>query len=71
MGVWNAHTSIGNILGNVIPAALLGYGWLVSCALTCSWGVCTHRNRGWGFMVPSFIMLGVTLIVALFCPICT
>jgi len=31
MGVWNAHTSIGNILGNVIPAALLGYGWLVSC----------------------------------------
>lgn len=27
MGVWNAHTSIGNILGTVIAAACLQYGW--------------------------------------------
>ena len=27
MGIWNAHTSIGNILGNVIPAMVIGYGW--------------------------------------------
>jgi OPA family glycerol-3-phosphate transporter-like MFS transporter 1/2 len=27
MGVWNAHTSIGNILGTVVAAACLRYGW--------------------------------------------
>jgi len=27
MGIWNSHTSIGNILGAVIPAAVLSYGW--------------------------------------------
>ena len=27
MGIWNAHTSIGNILGNIIPAMVIGYGW--------------------------------------------
>ena len=27
MGVWNAHTSVGNILGTVIPGALLGLNW--------------------------------------------
>lgn len=27
MGVWNAHTSLGNILGTVIAAACLQYGW--------------------------------------------
>lgn len=27
MGVWNAHTSVGNILGSVLAAAVLGYGW--------------------------------------------
>ncbi|KAF8069415.1 glycerol-3-phosphate transporter 1 [Scenedesmus sp. PABB004] len=27
MGLWNAHTSLGNILGTVIAAACLQYGW--------------------------------------------
>jgi len=27
MGVWNAHTSIGNILGSLIAASVLQYGW--------------------------------------------
>lgn len=27
MGVWNAHTSIGNITGSLIAASVLQYGW--------------------------------------------
>lgn len=27
MGIWNAHTSIGNISGSLIAAAVLRYGW--------------------------------------------
>ncbi|CAN1265363.1 Putative glycerol-3-phosphate transporter 1 [Linum perenne] len=27
MGVWNAHTSVGNISGSLIAAAMLSYGW--------------------------------------------
>ena len=27
MGIWNAHTSIGNITGSLIASALLSYGW--------------------------------------------
>ncbi|KAL9240380.1 hypothetical protein vseg_014606 [Gypsophila vaccaria] len=27
MGVWNAHTSMGNITGSLIASALLKYGW--------------------------------------------
>mmetsp|Transcript_25230 Transcript_25230/g.64097 ORF Transcript_25230/g.64097 Transcript_25230/m.64097 type:complete len:498 (-) Transcript_25230:369-1862(-) len=27
MGIWNAHTSVGNILGTVVSAALLSWGW--------------------------------------------
>lgn len=27
MGIWNAHTSVGNIAGSLIAAALLKYGW--------------------------------------------
>lgn len=27
MGIWNAHTSVGNITGSLIAAALLRYGW--------------------------------------------
>jgi OPA family glycerol-3-phosphate transporter-like MFS transporter 1/2 len=26
-GIWNAHTSIGNILGAVIPGAFVGTQW--------------------------------------------
>ena len=31
MGVWGANTSVGAILGTVIPAALLQHGWGYSC----------------------------------------
>ncbi|XP_057952616.1 putative glycerol-3-phosphate transporter 1 [Malania oleifera] len=27
MGIWNAHTSVGNISGSLIASALLQYGW--------------------------------------------
>ncbi|KAK7827269.1 putative glycerol-3-phosphate transporter 1 [Quercus suber] len=27
MGIWNAHTSIGNMTGSLIASALLSYGW--------------------------------------------
>ncbi|KAJ4951086.1 hypothetical protein NE237_027918 [Protea cynaroides] len=27
MGIWNAHTSVGNITGSLIASALLNYGW--------------------------------------------
>lgn len=33
MGIWNAHTSLGNILGTVIAAACLQYGWGYSFVL--------------------------------------
>ena len=27
MGIWNSHTSVGNILGATVPAAVLHFGW--------------------------------------------
>lgn len=27
MGIWNAHTSVGNIVGSLIASAMLSYGW--------------------------------------------
>lgn len=27
MGIWNAHTSVGNITGSLIASAMLAYGW--------------------------------------------
>lgn len=27
MGIWNAHTSVGNIVGSLVASALLAYGW--------------------------------------------
>ena len=27
MGIWNAHTSVGNIAGSLIASAMLSYGW--------------------------------------------
>ncbi|PKA64166.1 Putative glycerol-3-phosphate transporter 1 [Apostasia shenzhenica] len=33
MGVWNAHTSVGNITGSLIASACLGYGWGWSFAI--------------------------------------
>ncbi|GFZ16547.1 major facilitator superfamily protein [Actinidia rufa] len=27
MGVWNAHTSVGNIIGSLLAASVLDYGW--------------------------------------------
>ena len=30
MGVWNSHTSVGNILGSVIAGAFASYNWGLS-----------------------------------------
>lgn len=27
MGIWNSHTSVGNITGSLVAAAMLSYGW--------------------------------------------
>lgn len=27
MGVWNSHTSVGNIVGSVVASSVLGFGW--------------------------------------------
>ncbi|KAK4772140.1 hypothetical protein SAY86_013915 [Trapa natans] len=27
MGIWNSHTSVGNVMGSVIASAVLEYGW--------------------------------------------
>ncbi|KAE8661845.1 putative glycerol-3-phosphate transporter 4 [Hibiscus syriacus] len=43
MGIWNAHTSVGNISGSLLAAAVLDYGWgwsfIVPGALIASAGV--------------------------------
>ncbi|CAN6476755.1 unnamed protein product [Victoria cruziana] len=33
MGIWNAHTSVGNIVGSLVASAVLRYGWGWSFAL--------------------------------------
>lgn len=33
MGIWNAHTSVGNISGSLVASALLSYGWGWSMAV--------------------------------------
>lgn len=33
LGIWNAHTSVGNISGSLIAAAMLKYGWCWSFAV--------------------------------------
>ena len=30
MGVWNAHTNVGNVLGSIIAGAFVNYYWGVS-----------------------------------------
>ncbi|XVF10907.1 hypothetical protein REPUB_Repub07fG0223800 [Reevesia pubescens] len=46
MGVWNAHTSVGNISGSLLAAAVLDYGWgwsfIIPGALIASSGVLVY-----------------------------
>ncbi|OMO95775.1 Major facilitator superfamily [Corchorus capsularis] len=46
MGIWNAHTSVGNISGSLLAAAVLDYGWgwsfIVPGALIASSGVLVY-----------------------------
>ncbi|PPD75245.1 hypothetical protein GOBAR_DD27839 [Gossypium barbadense] len=46
MGIWNAHTSVGNISGSLLAAAVLDYGWgwsfIVPGALIASAGVLVY-----------------------------
>ena len=53
MGIWNSHTSVGNILGTIIPSF---------------WADCDNVDDqwGWSFIVPSFIMVIVALATFLF-----
>ncbi|XWS49672.1 hypothetical protein CRYUN_Cryun12cG0023200 [Craigia yunnanensis] len=46
MGVWNAHTSVGNISGSLLAAAVLDYGWgwsfIVPGAVIASSGILVY-----------------------------
>ena len=53
MGVWNAHTSTGNILGAVVAAAVLSPPW--------GWG--------WSFVLPGWMMImGAVLVYGFLVP---
>ncbi|MPC27881.1 Glucose-6-phosphate exchanger SLC37A2 [Portunus trituberculatus] len=58
MGIWNSHTSVGNILGTVIPAAFVSYNWglsfIVPGLIIASVGVLVFF-----FMVPEPTMVGL------------
>ena len=53
MGIWNSHTSVGNILGTIIPSF-----WANTDTPNPPWG--------WSFIVPAFIIGGMGVIVFLF-----
>lgn len=59
MGIWNSHTSLGNILGTVIPAAFVSYNWglsfIVPGLIIASVGVLVFF-----FMVPDPSMIGLS-----------
>ncbi|XP_019857467.1 PREDICTED: glucose-6-phosphate exchanger SLC37A2-like [Amphimedon queenslandica] len=50
MGIWNAHTSVGNMLGNTVPSI-----WAKPC-----------HDWGWSFLVPAFVMIFVGLLMFFF-----
>ena len=51
MGLWNSHTSLGNILGSLIAGAFLSSSW---------------NNWGLSFIVPGAIIAGVGFLLFLF-----
>ena len=54
MGIWNAHTSLGNILGGLIASAFLKEYYV---------------ERGywvWSFFYPALIIFGMAVIVFFF-----
>lgn len=53
MGIWNAHTSVGNITGSLVASAMLSYGWGWSFVVPGLMIICT------GLIV--FFFLPVTL----------
>lgn len=53
MGIWNAHTSLGNILGGLIGSAFLTNYWM---------------DKGywmWSFVYPALIIMFVGILVFL------
>ena len=52
MGIWNAHTSVGNIVGTIVPSFWANPTY-------------SHPNPPWGlsFIVPSLIMAGAAMLV--------
>lgn len=52
MGIWNSHTSVGNIIGNELPAVFLKD--------------VPFKPWGWSFVVPALIMLVMAGVVWLF-----
>ena len=50
MGIWNSHTSVGNILGTIIPSF-----WADCDGVLEAWG--------WSFFVPGFIIIFFGILV--------
>jgi len=61
MGVWNSHTSIGNILGTIIPAVFVDYNWglsfIVPAGIIFGLGVLVFF-----FLVPRELMFSFVII---------
>ena len=65
MGVWNAHTSVGNILGTAVPSiwAKPCRPWLAPFNINTLF---LYQCRGWSFLVPAFVMIFVGLLMFFF-----
>ena len=57
MGLWNTHTSVGNILGTVIPAYFALYGWWV---FLCCVPSCYRRDSFlWMLLITSKVLASI------------
>lgn len=67
-GVWNSHTSIGNILGSVIAAHYVETDWYVLFSLNVTYVnfIIFYISRSMSFILPGFIMGVVGFILFLF-----
>lgn len=66
MGIWNAHTSIGNIIGSIIPAAVITNGWSVIVIWSTQHFYLSYPFLFFPFVEFYFIFISVCLIAELF-----
>ena len=61
-GIWNIHTSFGNIIGAAI-AGMSAYYYLLGSNLLLYTGIFVEYNWGLSFIVPGLICIGLAVIV--------